>query len=114
MQPILDIQTVQPDLFTYSLGAAKPPGRHCGDFFASAECCLRDAGDALHMYFDSVQIRFAGFTLGSYPVARMMNDPPGLFAELMADLLAIYRQRAAPRHGARRTAPQLRERPSSA
>jgi len=105
MQPILDIRTVRSDLFTYSLGTAAQPCRHCGNFFESAECCLRDAGEALHTYFDSVHIRFAGFSLGSYPVARMIHDPPGVFAELMADVLAIYRQRAAP---------QLRERPSSA
>jgi hypothetical protein len=115
MQPILDIRTVRSDLFTYSLGAALQPCRHCDDFFESAECCLRDAGDALHTYFDSVHIRFAGFSLGSYPVARMIHDPPGVFAELMAEVLAIYRQRAAPLKAAPHAAsPQLRERPSSA
>jgi hypothetical protein len=96
MQPILDIRMVQPDLFTYSLGAAVQPDLPCGDFFETAEGCLRDAGEGLSRYFDTVQIRFAGFALGSYPVARMVADPPGLLDELKARVMAICRLWAAP------------------
>jgi hypothetical protein len=100
MQPILDIQTVQPDLYTYSLGAAAEAVLPRDDFFETAERCLQDAGEGLFLYFDNVQIRFAGFALGSYPVARMVEDPMGLFRELMARIENIYRSRALPRRRA--------------
>jgi hypothetical protein len=87
MQPILDIRSVRPDLYTYSLGAAPAAELECGDFFDTAERCLFDAGQGLYRYFDSVQIRFAGFALGSFPVARMVEDPLGLFQELMGSVL---------------------------
>lgn len=96
MQPILEIRTVQPNLFTYSLGANEKPWRHCDNFFESVERCLLDAGSGLDHYFESVQIRFAGFALGSYPVTRMTQDPLGLFDELMARVVAIYQKRAMP------------------
>jgi hypothetical protein len=97
MQPILDIRAVHSHLYTYSLGAAAQAEHPCGDFFETAERCLQDAGQGLYLYFDRVQIRFAGFALGSYPVARMVEDPPGLFQELMAGVLRIYRMRAVSR-----------------
>ncbi|MGK6309444.1 hypothetical protein [Variovorax sp. DT-64] len=91
MQPILDIRSVRPDLYTYSLGAAPAAELQCGDFFDTAEHCLFDAGRGLYRYFDSAQIRFAGFALGSYPVARMVEDPLGLCQELMVRALRICR-----------------------
>ncbi|OUM01518.1 hypothetical protein [Variovorax sp. JS1663] len=97
MQPILDIRAVNSHLYTYSLCAAAQAEAHRGDLFDSAERCLLDAGQGLTHYFDQVQIRFAGFALGSYPVTRMVEDPLGLFQELMARVLRIYRLRAAPR-----------------
>ncbi|WP_077000041.1 hypothetical protein [Variovorax sp. KK3] len=97
MQPILDIRTVNAHLYTYSLGAAAQAEAHTGDVFDTAERCLQDAGRGLYLYFDRVQIHFAGFALGSYPVARMVNDPLGLFQELMARVMRIYRARAVPR-----------------
>ena len=110
MQPILDIRTIQPDLYTYSLGAAAQAVLPRDDFFDTAEHCLQDAGRGLFLYFDSVQIRFAGFALGSYPVARMVEDPMGLFRELMARIETIYRMRTLPR----RRAQPWRERLSNA
>lgn len=97
MQPILDIRAVHSHLYTYSLGAAAQAEHPCGNFFETAERCLQDAGQGLYLYFDRVQIRFAGFALGSYPVARMVEDPLGLFQELMAGVLRIYRMRAVSR-----------------
>ncbi len=97
MQPILDIRAVHSHLYTYSLGAASQAQAHTGEFFDTAERCLQDAGRGLHNYFDRVQIQFAGFALGSYPVSRMVDDPLGLFQELMARVLRIYRMRAVPR-----------------
>ena len=91
MQPILDIRSVRPDLYTYSLGAAPAAELECGDFFDTAERCLLDAGLGLYHYFDQVQIRFAGSALGSFPVARMVEDPLGLFQELMGSVLPIGR-----------------------
>ncbi|VTU14909.1 hypothetical protein H6CHR_00055 [Variovorax sp. PBL-H6] len=111
MQPILDIRSVRPDLYTYSLGAAPAAELQCGDFFDTAERCLLDAGQGLYLYFDRVQIRFAGFSLGSYPVARMVEDPMGLFQELVACVLRVYRASAAPR---RAPAQAARERLSTA
>lgn len=96
MQPILDIRSVRPDLYTYSLGAVPAAELQCGDFFDTAERCLLDAGQGLYSYFDSVQIRFAGLALGSYPVARMVEDPLGLFQELMGCVLRICRTHALP------------------
>jgi hypothetical protein len=97
MQPILDIHSIRPNLFTYSLGMTEKPWRHCDNFFESVERCLLDAGSGLDRYFENVQIRLAGFSLGSYPVARMTRDPMGLFDELMARVVALYQARAAPR-----------------
>jgi hypothetical protein len=97
MQPILDIRTVRPDLYTYSLGAAAQGVLPRDDFFETAEHCLQDAGEGLSLYFDSVQICFAGFALGSYPVARMVQDPMGLFRELMARIEVVCRSRTLPR-----------------
>ncbi|MEJ7686167.1 MAG: hypothetical protein WKG52_03745 [Variovorax sp.] len=111
MQPTLDIRNVQPDLYTYSLGAVAQAELQCGDLFETVEHCLLDAGRGLSVYFDNVQIRFAGFALGSYPVARMVHDPLGLFDELMARVVGIYRARATPRDY---SATDLRERPSNA
>ena len=97
MQPVLDIRTVHPGLFTYSLGAAEQPGQPCGHFFDTAERCLQDAGLGLSLYFDRVQISFAGFALGSYPVGRMVENPMELFDELLGRVMEIYRKRSAPR-----------------
>ncbi|VTU17794.1 hypothetical protein H4CHR_00058 [Variovorax sp. PBS-H4] len=89
MEPILDIRSVRPDLYTYSLGAAPAAELQCGDFFETAERCLLDAGQGLHRYFDQVQIRFAGLALGSCTVARMLEDPLGLFQELVGSTLPV-------------------------
>ncbi|MBU1359501.1 MAG: hypothetical protein KKC79_17580 [Gammaproteobacteria bacterium] len=97
MKPILDIRAVRPDLFTYSLGAARQAELHCEELFESAERCLRDAGEGLYGYFETAQIRFAGFALGCYPVARMVLDARGLFDELMSRVEALYRTRSVPR-----------------
>ncbi|CAN7145177.1 hypothetical protein LJR084_000062 [Variovorax sp. LjRoot84] len=111
MQPILDIRTVQPDLYTYSLGAAAAQAAlPRDDFFETAERCLQDAGQGLFLYFDRVQICFAGFALGSYPVTRMVEDPMGLFRELMARIEIVHRSRTLPR----RRIQAWRERLSSA
>ncbi|GAA4343220.1 hypothetical protein GCM10023165_25470 [Variovorax defluvii] len=96
MQPILDIRSVHSHLYTYSLCAASAAEPRDGDLFDSAEHCLLDAGQGLSHYFDQVQIRFAGFALGSYPVARMVSDPLGLFEELMSRVLRTCRTRAVP------------------
>ncbi|RZL62894.1 MAG: hypothetical protein EOP81_14815 [Variovorax sp.] len=84
MRPTLDIQKVQPDLFTYALAAAAAPGLPCGNFFVTVVSVLHDAGRLLSRYFDCVEIRLAGFTLGTFPVAHLVQDPGGVFKALMA------------------------------
>jgi hypothetical protein len=111
MQPILDIRSVHSHLYTYSLCAASQAEAHRGELFDSAEHCLLDAGRGLSHYFDRVQIHFAGCALGSYPVARMVEDPLGLFEELMARVLRLCRTRAVPHW---RPQPLAAERLSSA
>lgn len=83
VQPTLDIQKIQPDLFTYALAAAAAPGRPCGNFFITVVSVLHDAGRLLSRYFDCVEIRLAGFALGSYPVAQLVQDPASVFKALM-------------------------------
>lgn len=80
---ILDIQQVQPALFTYALAAAAAPGRPCGNFFVTVVSVLHDAGRLLSRYFDRVEIRLAGFPLGTFPVAHLVHDPAGVFNALM-------------------------------
>lgn len=95
MQPILDIQQIRTDLFTYSLGAARQLARPCEDLFESIDGCLRDAGEGLARYFDRVQIFYAGIPLGTHAVATLVHDTVSLLEELRRRLAAIYRARAA-------------------
>lgn len=83
MQPTLDIQEVQPDLFTYALAAAAAPGIPCGNFFVTVVSVLQDAGRLLSRYFDCVEIRLAGCPLGTFRVAHLVQDPAGVFKALM-------------------------------
>lgn len=109
MQPTLDIQKVQPGVFTYALAAAAAPGLPCGNFFVTVVSVLHDAGRLLSRYFDRVEIRLAGFTLGTFPVMHLVQDPAGVFEALMARMGSSVAMTAG---GCSQRA--LREPPSSA
>ena len=84
MHPILNIQQVRKDRFTYSVAATQPASLGGGtDFFDSVERCLRDAGEALHTYFESVVIHIANVPFGVYPVVRLLQEPRVLLEELV-------------------------------
>lgn len=96
MQPILELRSASRNgtNFTYSVSAVvaaehRPPG----ELFDSVESCLYDAGMALRYYFDGVQIRYDGIALGTYAVSRLVNDPLGLFDDLLERLIATFRMR---------------------
>jgi len=93
MDPILDIRPVQADLYTYSLGTGRQSVWPCDCLFDSMERCLRDAGEALCTYFERVDIVYAGVPLGTHAVARLRNDPLGLFKEMLHRLAADYGRR---------------------
>ncbi|RYF33893.1 MAG: hypothetical protein EOO26_06510 [Comamonadaceae bacterium] len=94
MQPILDLRKAAGDAFTYSLSASvRSSFPRPIELFNSTERCLYDAGKSLQNYFDSVHIRYDGISLGSYPVLRLVQDPLGLFEELMQRLIATFRMR---------------------
>jgi hypothetical protein len=103
--PILDLRKAPNGgaNFTYTVSAILAPDeRPTGELFDSVESCLYDAGTALRNYFDGVQIRYDGIALGTYAVSRLVNDPLGLFDELLQRLIATFRMRtrshaAAPR-----------------
>ena len=96
LQPILDLRKAHPGgtYFTYSVSAVLvPEHRLPGELFDSVERCLYDAGIALQHYFDGVQIRYDGISLGTYSVSRLVNDPLGLFDDLLQRLIATFRMR---------------------
>lgn len=96
MQPTLDIQKVQPDLFTYALAAAAAPGLPCGNFFVTVVSVLHDAGRLLSRYFDRVEIRLAGVTLGSFPVKHLVHDPASVFKALMERMGSLVAMTESP------------------
>ncbi|MDM0046095.1 hypothetical protein QTH91_16515 [Variovorax dokdonensis] len=83
MQPHLDIRRIAPDFFTYSVHAGAAPTSFTEDSTDSLAGCLGDAGDSLVGYFPEVRVSIDGQVLGSYAVARLMNNPVDLAAELM-------------------------------
>lgn len=94
--PILDLRKAPNGgaNFTYSVSAVVADGhRPTGELFESVESCLYDAGMALKNYFDGVQIRYDGIALGTYAVSRLVNDPLGLFDDLLQRLIATFRMR---------------------
>lgn len=96
LQPILDLRKAHPGgvHFTYSVSAVLiSEDRLPGELFDSVERCLYDAGIALQHYFDGVQIRYDGISLGTYSVSRLVNDPLGLFDDLLQRLIATFRMR---------------------
>jgi hypothetical protein len=95
MHPILNIQQVRKDRFTYSVATTQPAPLGAGDyFFESVERCLRDAGEALHAYFDDVFICFANVPLGVHPVERLLKEPRILLDELAQRWMEAHRSRA--------------------
>lgn len=95
MHPILNIQQVRKDRFTYSVAATQPAPLGAGnDFFDSVERCLRDAGEALHAYFDDVFICFANVPLGVHRVERLLMEPRLLLEELAHRWAEAHRIRA--------------------
>jgi hypothetical protein len=96
LQPILDLRKAPNGDrdFTYTVSAGPATEfRPSGELFDSVESCLYDAGRALCHYFDGVQIRYDGIALGTYAVSRLVNDPLGLFDDLMQRLIATFRMR---------------------
>lgn len=71
MDPILEIRRLRADLFTYSLRAPGQPPRLVEDYFVSVEQCLRDAAEALHHYFDRVELHLADTPLGTVAVEHL-------------------------------------------
>lgn len=82
MHPILNIEQVRKGRFTYSVAATQPAQLTGSEFFDSVERCLRDAGEALHAYFDDVCICFSNVPLGIHPVTRLLVEPRLLREEL--------------------------------
>lgn len=96
LQPILDLRKAPNGgrNFTYTVSAGPATEfRPSGELFESVESCLYDAGMALSYYFDGVQIRYDGIALGTYSVSRLVNDPLGLFDDLLQRLIATFRMR---------------------
>lgn len=71
MDPILDLRCVRAELFTYSLRVPGQPPRLEDDFYGPMEHCLHDAADALHHYFDRVELRLSGALLGTVALAQL-------------------------------------------
>lgn len=71
MDPILDLRRVRAELFTYSLRAPGQPPRLADDFYGPMEHCLHDAADALHHYFDRVELQLTGVSLGTVALAQL-------------------------------------------
>lgn len=97
LQPILDVRKAPNGSahFTYSVSAVLAKDFHpTGELFDSVGSCLYDAGMALNYYFDGVQIRYHGIALGTHAVSRLVNDPLGLFDDLLQRLIVIFRMRS--------------------
>lgn len=91
MLPIVNVQQFHPGQFSYGIGMPGGQMYLCEDDFSSGECCVRDAGAALVGNFEIVQICYAGFALGAYPVSRLVKEPAIVFDELMVCVRATYR-----------------------
>ncbi len=93
MLPILEIQQSHDGLYTYSVRAARQDAHPSNDFFDSVARCLQEAGSILNLYFEGVQISIAGVPLGIHRVTRLVQDPGGVFDELMGRLrISDWRQ----------------------
>lgn len=88
MDPILDIWSIRPDLFTYSLRAPGQPARLFDDCFGTADFCLHDAAQALSNYFERVELHAAGQPVGIFALERMrcQHQRQLILAQLRAHL----------------------------
>jgi len=73
MKPLVEIQRVGDDAFTYRISAfvdgAWPAGD--GGTFDSLAYCLLDAGAALGPYFANAELNVNGLFMGTYPIVAL-------------------------------------------
>ncbi|WP_143684735.1 hypothetical protein [Variovorax sp. KK3] len=70
MKPLVEIQCLGPEAFTYRISAFVAGAEEAGDSatFDSLSHCLYDAGAVLANYFSSVELNVDGLFVGSYAV----------------------------------------------
>ena len=70
MKPLVEIQRLGPNAFTYRISAFVAGAEEAGDSgtFDSLAHCLFDAGASLGSYFSSVELNVDGLFVGSYAV----------------------------------------------
>ncbi|MGK6309878.1 hypothetical protein [Variovorax sp. DT-64] len=77
MKPLVEIQRVGSNAFTYRISAFVAGAGPAGDSgtFDSLAFCLYDAGASLGSFFPSVELNVGGLFVGSYPVDALRRHP---------------------------------------
>ena len=77
MKPLIEIQRVAPNAFSYRISAFVPGAQEAGDSgtFESLDQCLFDAGASLGHYFTRVELNLDGLFVGSYATEALCRNP---------------------------------------
>jgi hypothetical protein len=77
MKPLVEIQRVGSNAFTYRISAFVAGAGPAGDSgtFDSLAFCLYDAGASLGSFFQSVELNMDGLFVGSYTVEALRRHP---------------------------------------
>jgi hypothetical protein len=77
MKPLVEIQRVGTDAFSYRISAFVAGAGPAGDSgtYDSLAYCLFDAGASLGPYFASVELNVDGLFVGSYPIDALRRHP---------------------------------------
>lgn len=89
MELLLEIFTLRPDLYAYSIHTDAPENarsRHYESAFDSLATCLRDAGDSLGHYFPMVHMHFNGKRLGACTTSSLRYQADVLAQQVLYSL----------------------------
>ncbi len=75
MKPLIEIQRVGSDTYSYRISARGAAGQESESAFESLERCLFDAGASLGSYFPRVEVNFEGMFLGAFTTAVLRSNP---------------------------------------
>lgn len=75
MKPLVQVQSLASNAYTYRISAVGAPAAGDGGTFESLERCLFDAGASLDQYFASVELNLDGLFIGQYATRALRRHP---------------------------------------
>ncbi|HYP83642.1 hypothetical protein [Variovorax sp.] len=75
MKPLVHIQCVAANAYTYQITANGAQAAGDSGTFDSLEHCLFDAGASLDQYFANVELKLDGRHIGQYATCALRRDP---------------------------------------